>query len=72
MTLLSSCARTGARRVRRDHSVALILFMLMVLVFAPVVGLHIVLTTFGSAVVDDLGPPDGLAAAPVASKRLRG
>ena len=47
MPLLSSRARAGAPQVRRDRSVALILFMLMALVFAPVVGLHIALTTFG-------------------------
>ena len=72
MPLLSSRARAGAPQVRRDRSVALILFMLMALVFAPVVGLHIALTTFGSALVDDPGPPDGLAAAPAGSKRSRG
>ena len=46
--------------------------MLLVLVFAPVVGLHIALTTFDSPAVADPGTPEGLAAAPVASKRSRG
>ena len=57
---------------RRDRSVALILVVLLVLVFAPVVGLHIVLTTLESQVVADPGPPDGLAAALAPSKRSRG
>jgi hypothetical protein len=72
MTVFSSRARTGALATRRDRSVALILVLLMALVFAPVVGLHIALTTFGSPVVADPGTPDGLAAAPVTSKRSRG
>jgi hypothetical protein len=72
MTMFSSCARTGAPTARRDRSVALILLMFLVLVFAPVVGLHIALTTFGRPVVADPGTPDGLAAAPVASNRSRG
>ena len=72
MTLFSLRARTDAPAARRDRSVALILVMLLALVFAPVVGLHIALTTFDSPVVADPGPPEGLAAAPVASKRSRG
>ena len=72
MTVFSSRARTGALATRRDRSVALILVLLMALVFAPVVSLHIALTTFGSPVVADPGPPDGLAAAPITSKRSRG
>ena len=72
MTLFSSRARTDAPAARRDQSVALILFVLLVLVFAPVVGLHIALTTFDAPVVADPGPPDGLAAASVPSKRSRG
>ena len=62
MTLLSSRARSGTPATR-DRSVALILFVLLALVFAPVVGLHIALTTFDAPVVADPGPPDGLAAA---------
>ncbi len=72
MTFLFSPARMGAPAAHRDRSVALILFMLLVLVFAPVVGLHIALTTFDSPVVTDPRPPDGLAAASVTSKRARG
>ncbi len=72
MTLFPSRARTGAPAARRDRSVALILLMLLTLVFAPVVGLHIALTTLETPVVADPGPPDGLAAATVASKRSRG
>ena len=71
MTFFSSRARTRARAARDHRSVALILFVLLVLVFAPVVGLHIALTTFDSTAVADPGPPD-LAAAPVPSKRSRG
>jgi hypothetical protein len=37
-------ARTGAPHVR-DHSVALILFVLLALVFAPVIGLHVALAS---------------------------
>ena len=72
MTFLFSPARMGAPAAPRDRSVALILVVLLMLVFAPVVGLHIALTTFGSSVVADPGPPDGLAAASVTSKRSRG
>ena len=72
MTLCPSRARTGAPTARRDRSVALILLMLLTLVFAPVLGLHIALTTFDSPAVADPGTPEGLAAAPVASKRSRG
>jgi hypothetical protein len=72
MTFFSSRARTGAPAAHRDRSVALILFVLLVLVFAPVMGLHVALTTFDTPVIVDPGPPVGLAAAPVASKRSRG
>ena len=72
MTFFPSRARPGAPAARRDRSVALILFVLLVLVFAPVVGLHIALTTFDRPAVVDPEPPDGLAAAPVPSKRSRG
>ena len=72
MTFLFSRARMGAPAARRDRSVALILVVLLVLVFAPVVGLHVALTTLETPVVADPGPPDGLAAASVTSKRSRG
>ena len=72
MTLFSSRARMGVPGAPRDRSVALILFVLLMLVFAPVVGLHIALTTFDAPVVADPGPPDGLAAALAPSKRSRG
>ena len=72
MTIFSSRARTDAPAARRDRSVALILVVLLMLVFAPGVGLHIALTTFDSPTVADPGPPDGLAAALVPSKRSRG
>jgi hypothetical protein len=70
MTFLFSRARSGTPATR-DRSVALILFVLLALVFAPVVGLHVALTTFGPTAADP-GPPDGLAAASVPSKRSRG
>jgi cell division septal protein FtsQ len=72
MTFFSSRARSSTPAARRDRSVALILVVLLVLVFAPVVGLHIVLTTLESPVVADPRPPDGLAAALAPSKRSRG
>lgn len=36
-------ASTNVTRVSPDHSVAVILFLLLALVFAPVVGLHVAL-----------------------------
>lgn len=44
-------ARTDVARAERDNSVATILFLLLALVFAPVVGLHIALATFGTGEV---------------------
>jgi hypothetical protein len=47
-----------------DRSVALILFFLVGLVFAPVIGLHVVLGSSGAAKAH-AAPVSGLASAPV-------
>lgn len=68
MTLFPVRARAAAVSARRDQSIALALLLLLALVFAPAIGLHVAVSTFGA------GPatPDGIAAAPSDSKPSRG
>jgi hypothetical protein len=59
MTLLpvfSLPARARTPDVRRDGSVALIVFLLLGLVFAPVIGLHVALAAIGPTAV--ISAPD--------------
>lgn len=56
----------------RDGGLAAILFLLLALVFAPVVGLHVALAFFGSDMTSAASSgPDSVASAP-ASTRARG
>ncbi|HEX2135449.1 MAG TPA: hypothetical protein VHG30_06010 [Microvirga sp.] len=62
MTLFPMLARTNAAPAR-DRSVAVILFLLLALVFVPVVGLHIAFAASG--LPHSAQPaPDGVAHAP--------
>ncbi|MFE1601859.1 hypothetical protein [Methylobacterium sp. ID0610] len=61
-------ARAAADAVRRDQSIAFALLLLLALVFAPVIGLHVAVASFGAAPA----APDGVAAAPSDSKPSRG
>ena len=50
MTLLNLFrpAKVGVSSPRRDHSVAVVVVLMMALVFAPVVGMHVAVSMFGS------------------------
>ena len=48
---ISRRASTDVARAPRDNRIATILFVLLALVFAPVVGLHIALAAFGTGEV---------------------
>ena len=45
---LSRPAKAGVSPARRDHSVAVVVVLMMTLVFAPVVGMHVAASVFGS------------------------
>ena len=47
LNLFSPAVRARAAETRADRSVALILFLILGLVFAPVIGLHVALAAVG-------------------------
>ena len=57
MTLLNLFRppKVGVPLPRRDHSVAVVVVLMMTLVFAPVVGMHVAVSMFGS----DVAPVTG-------------